>query len=56
VQNWSICAGLVIGFVGVVALPGIDFRSKTEELLGAGAVPAYSTGPDRQPDIIGPPG
>jgi len=31
-------AGLVIGFTGVIALLGIDFRGNTEELLGAGAV------------------
>lgn len=31
-------AGLVIGFAGVVALLGIDFRGRGEELLGAGAV------------------
>jgi drug/metabolite transporter (DMT)-like permease len=30
--------GLVIGFTGVVALLGIDFRGHAEELLGAGAV------------------
>lgn len=52
----SKCVGLVIGFVGVVALLGIDLRSKTEELLGAGAVLAYSTGSNRQPSIIGTPG
>jgi hypothetical protein len=28
----------VIGLVGVVAVLGIDFRSKTEELFGGGAV------------------
>jgi hypothetical protein len=37
-------------------LAGHRFPRKTEVLLGAGAVPAYSAGPDRQPDIIGPPG
>lgn len=31
-------AGLVIGFAGVVALLGIDFRGHGEELLAAGAV------------------
>lgn len=31
-------AGLVIGFAGVVALLGIDFRGNAEELFGAGAV------------------
>src|SRR5262249_7148939 len=30
--------GLVIGFTGVVALLGIDFRGHAKELLGAGAV------------------
>ncbi len=31
-------AGLVVGFAGVIALLGIDFRGHAEELLGAGAV------------------
>jgi len=31
-------AGLVIGFIGVIALLGIDFRGNATELLGAGAV------------------
>jgi drug/metabolite transporter (DMT)-like permease len=31
-------AGLVMGFAGVIALLGIDFRGSTAELLGAGAV------------------
>jgi drug/metabolite transporter (DMT)-like permease len=31
-------AGLVIGFAGVIALLGIDFRGNAVELLGAGAV------------------
>src|SRR5262249_8194231 len=31
-------AGLVIGFTGVIALLGIDFRGSTGELLGAAAV------------------
>jgi alkanesulfonate monooxygenase SsuD/methylene tetrahydromethanopterin reductase-like flavin-dependent oxidoreductase (luciferase family) len=31
-------AGLVIGFAGVVALVGIDFRGNAAEFLGAGAV------------------
>jgi hypothetical protein len=31
VQNRSICVGLVIGFVGVVASLGLDFRRKAEE-------------------------
>src|SRR5205807_7612074 len=31
-------AGLIIGFVGVVALLGIDLRGNAMELLGAGAV------------------
>jgi drug/metabolite transporter (DMT)-like permease len=31
-------AGLVIGFAGVIALLGIDFRGNAAELLGAGAV------------------
>jgi drug/metabolite transporter (DMT)-like permease len=31
-------AGLIIGFVGVVALLGIDLRGSAMELLGAGAV------------------
>ena len=31
-------AGLVIGFAGVIALLGIDFRGHADELLGAGAV------------------
>jgi drug/metabolite transporter (DMT)-like permease len=37
-------AGLVIGFVGVVALLGIDLRSSALELLGAGAVLASALG------------
>jgi hypothetical protein len=37
VQNGPICVGLMIGFIGVVALLGIGFRGKTEELIGAGA-------------------
>jgi hypothetical protein len=44
---------LMIGFVGVVALLGTGFRRKTEELIGAGAVLAYSTGSNRQPYTIG---
>jgi hypothetical protein len=40
-------------FVGVVALLGIDFRHKTEELIGAGAVLTYSAGSNRQPYTIG---
>lgn len=43
VQDTSICVGLMIGFVGVVALLGIDLRGNTEELIGAGAVLTYST-------------
>jgi len=31
-------AGLVIGFAGVIALLGLDFRGSAVELLGAGAV------------------
>ncbi|HKA96847.1 MAG TPA: DMT family transporter [Streptosporangiaceae bacterium] len=31
-------AGLVIGFAGVIALLGLDFRGSTAELLGGGAV------------------
>ena len=31
-------AGLVVGFAGVIALLGVDFRGHLEELLGAGAV------------------
>ena len=31
-------AGLLLGFAGVIALLGIDFRGHAEELLGAGAV------------------
>jgi drug/metabolite transporter (DMT)-like permease len=31
-------AGLIIGFIGVVALLGIDLRGSAVELLGAGAV------------------
>ena len=31
-------AGLVIGFAGVIALLGLDFRGNAAELLGAGAV------------------
>jgi drug/metabolite transporter (DMT)-like permease len=30
--------GLIIGFAGVIALLGLDFRGSTAELLGAGAV------------------
>jgi drug/metabolite transporter (DMT)-like permease len=37
-------AGLVIGFVGVVALLGIDLRGSALELLGAGAVLASALG------------
>ena len=31
-------AGMIIGFAGVIALLGLDFRGHAEELLGAGAV------------------
>jgi hypothetical protein len=43
----------MIGLVGVVALLGIDFRGKTEELIGAGAVLTYSTGSNCQPYTTG---
>jgi hypothetical protein len=46
----------MIGFIGVVALLGIGFRGKTEELIGAGAVLRCSTGLNRQPYTVGRPG
>jgi hypothetical protein len=46
----------VIVLVGVVAVLGMDFRSRAEELPGAGAELAYPAGSDRQPYIISPPG
>jgi drug/metabolite transporter (DMT)-like permease len=37
-------AGLAVGFLGVIALVGIDIAGRTDELLGAGAILIAATG------------